>query len=304
MKCILMCAPLMALGLLACSDSGINSSGSMTAVGADSITITYTRNIPIKQTSTYFVQGSFDCLNDGVLEETWGDTTYYKASSGTLLVWSLGNCFADLGRGSGSNLNGTWILRGEYGDAVNADSTTCEPLDTAGNGPSNPFTAVFTNTNISVSRSMPNYCWSSDFVSEGDASYQAVGCNQYTVTTSAGVATYTLDKVNVNTGEMVMSFSFNGSTCSMHAYPEKALNASTCVQAWASYQADSSANSTFYYDEYMADSRTTESEAAYATCLANTGFESSAMEKKASTSNQSQILQTWKKVLKQRKSGF
>jgi len=157
---------------------------------------------------------------------------------------------------------------------------------------------------LSVTYAKDAYCWSTDFVANGDSTYQAVGCNQYTVTSSAGIATYTLEKVNMSTGEMVMSFAFNGTTCSMHDYPEKKLSASTCSQAWASYQADSSAYNTFYYDEYMADPRTAESATAYATCVSGSGFNTSALVKKVTGSNQNTILQTWKKVLKQRKSGI
>jgi len=295
--------PLAVMGLLACNDSGTNSNTQSQTIGADPVTLSITQDVAIQQTATYYLKQTKECKVNGVYSETWDDTTYFQLGGGQLLTWSMGECFADIATGSSTTLNGTWTATGTYVNAPNASAASCYAQDTSSSGSTVSATAKFTNTNIHMVGSLQNYCWTTEMVDPTSIIYKAVGCNKYTATYGDTVATFTLNSIDLQSKEVEETFSYNGQECKLHVYPDLEPSTSTCAQAWTDYIADST-SSTFYFENYSSDPRTTTNVTAFATCVRATGYTGGMLSKKMVGTEANAILQDYKDLMKLGNTGF
>jgi hypothetical protein len=268
------------IGLSGCSATDSDSEGSdlpggALALGADPMNIENSSTGSVVAdfaTGTWTLYKSYgSCSPAGVfgLDTGWS-TRNFAVVADTLYTWNDNSCDARTWAGGSSTLAGTWTPVGtapvpdtswRSGDGCDSASTDTEEVSLA-----------FADGNLTTREVWTDYCWSEMAIGWNDdptVTSTAAGCNRVEMTQVGRSATLTLEAIDLDTDGEFVTFTSGGTTCRLESPSRYPSSDGECAEAYAAWQADSSAAPGFDIEEYSARAL---AQAAYEECVAATGW--------------------------------
>ena len=131
---------------------------------------------------------------------------------------------------------------------------------------------TFSNNSVILKESNKSYCFADEEASNYTATalnFTKHGCNSYSITVNGKEATTTL--VSFNNLTYVMTFNYNGTTCTRTNNGAETATASLCAASWSKYKAANPSGDTtnYYWEDYTPNGTDV---AAYVSCKAATGY--------------------------------